>query len=652
VTPSELADLTEVRSVVEASPEGELLGARPDASPASADLALGLVVASHTLGEVGALLGFTELESVVVRGGKSSTVTAVRSGRLLVIETDPLKSTTKVEQALAEWQPEPLADSGPRSASTTPEPSPGPAPSAQPGGRLAAQWRLVRRKIVLGQLAEAAAHLCDTDARPGDELGPGCEQLSAEEREQAMQSLFEGIGSVMAGDGLGGGTRLQQLATGGLANLSLRWLAAYWSARAALRNANLMGAGAMAAEVTAMGPLLGDEAKAIGLWLAADVALLDGHPQQALDWLAEARTSFEARRDPWGAGQTWLSEAKVLASLHRDKESTVAARRAIEANVAWEEPRIFLLQRALRQGELPAAESILRGLHAGSGARERAILDAVRSGGLTRECAAEFLELSNAPPSREVIRALERIAAEAPKFAPVQETLAWVLLRLGRYQDSGAVFRGLLALPLQEGERASVKLGLDTIEHALQSAPARTGKLSSSPGSGSGAVFSGDLADLAIPDLLEFLRSGRRTGLLVCSSPKGMAALRFRAGFIIGAATPTGPTLGELLVRAQRLSASVLKTTLAKRSADQPEHVLGEVLVQSGLVDVASVRDALSEQIRLALRELIQWTEGQFTFDKAGGESPSRSIEVDVDPQAVILNVVREMDEATRGEHG
>jgi hypothetical protein len=131
-----------------------------------------------------------------------------------------------------------------------------------------------------------------------------------------------------------------------------------------------------------------------------------------------------------------------------------------------------------------------------------------------------------------------------------------------------------------------------------------------------------------------------------------MAALRFRKGFIISAATPATPTLGELLVRAQRLTASVLKTTLEKKGVDQPEHLLGELLVHSGLVDVASVREALSEQIRLALRELIEWTEGQFTFDKGVASQSQRSIEVDVDPQAAILNVVREMDEATRGENG
>ena len=49
---------------------------------------------------------------------------------------------------------------------------------------------------------------------------------------------------------------------------------------------------------------------------------------------------------------------------------------------------------------------------------------------------------------------------------------------------------------------------------------------------GTESVFSGRLSVFALPDLLEFLRSGRRTGLLVCSSAAGLGRLRFRDGRI------------------------------------------------------------------------------------------------------------------------
>lgn len=162
-------------------------------------------------------------------------------------------------------------------------------------------------------------------------------------------------------------------------------------------------------------------------------------------------------------------------------------------------------------------------------------------------------------------------------------------------------------------------------------------------------MFSGNLSVFAVPDLLEFLRGARRTGLLQCSSGAGTAALRFRDGRIAGAASPATPHVGELLVQARKLSPAVLQAVL-ERQPSQPgsDGVLGELLVREGLVDADAVQEALRQQIALTVKEIVLWRDGEFAFDRQEGEDGMREFPVEVDPQQVLLNVLKELDEASR----
>jgi hypothetical protein len=175
-----------------------------------------------------------------------------------------------------------------------------------------------------------------------------------------------------------------------------------------------------------------------------------------------------------------------------------------------------------------------------------------------------------------------------------------------------------------------------------------------SGGGGAGAppdaVFSGQLSSFALPDLLEFLRSGRRTGLLVCSGPGGIGALRFRDGRICGGASPGTPGLGELLVRDGKLAADALRALASSGGGEQPDDVLAEQLVRGGHAEPATVIAAIEAQVWAAVRELVQWTDGEFAFNREeDGARAEGRVCVALDPQAVLLDVFRERDEASRG---
>jgi tetratricopeptide (TPR) repeat protein len=670
--------LNGARRAMLVDPQGRVLQATADEAWAPEQDAAATAMAVGLILEAGAACGFGQLDRVVVKGGPAPSLTAVRPDAFLRVEPDPARRAPDLEKALAAW-------ASPGAAAPVAEPTPTPKPATFTGERPAAAalaapagrqdpWALLRRSLVRGHLTEAAA-LQQTLAAA--EPGLGAEPLTADELRDAMQHLLEGIGSVLADDSVGGARSLRDLSRPTQRNLSIRWLALYWIARAAMGGSGLETARLLVKDVLELSRQLDVEARAVSQLIAAELMARAGQGAKALTWIGEARSRFERSADRWGQGRTWLVEARIHAAAGRDDEAVAAARRARDADPAWDGPPLFLAGRSLSMGDLQGSEEMLSQLRTPAAERLRKLIDAVRQELLSQGDAAEFLRLQGAPPTTQGLRTLERIANAAPRFHQAREALGWMLLRMGKHGAAREVFSWLLSQPLGPGDRALVMLGLSCIASAAQggerpgdpageaaAAPAGAGEQrppprltdsvlgpgSTQPGfAGLDAVFSGRLSVFSLPDLVEFLRSARRTGLLVCSSPTGMGSLRFREGWISGASSPATPSLGELLLRAGTLSSEGLRQVTGgeERPADD---LVGEALVHQGLVDAAAVEGALREQIDLTLRELIRWNDGEFAFSReARVEAAARGTGVRVDAQELLLSLFKEMDESTRG---
>jgi hypothetical protein len=688
--PTQLHALSEVKSAMAVEPGGRLVAAEP-ANPAAAGGAAAIAVAVEGLAAAGSAAKLGGLATVLVKGAASSTVTAVRPDEIVQAAVDPATTTNQVERVLKEWATPGAA--APARRPTPPKPVPAqPAPGAAraqvqtfapKGAGGSDPWAALRRALGRGQLNEAVAHQHEL-AAAADPSRPGSEPFEGDGFERAVRALLEGIGSALASDGVGAARILQPLTTPSQPNLSFRWLALLWSARGALKSGAIPAARAQIQEALTAARQLDIEARALSQWVAAEVLSQDGDPTRSLAWLAESRSRFEKVGDHWGMGQTWLSEARVLTSAKREPEASEAAKQAAALLADSEEPYVVLARLAVIRDDLAAADRLLKPLRTQAAERVRGLIQAIKGGHVARSDAGEFLREQEAPPSDRALRALERIAQASPRFVPAREALAWMLLRLGRYDDAGGVFRGLLSLPLPPGDRASVMLGLGCIANAQGTGGATTlrsvvaaGVPSPSPaapadalpplpplpplstsallsrgaqGPTSGAVFSGQLSSFALPDLLEFLRSGKRSGLLVCSSASGMGALRFRDGWISGAASPSTPGIGQILVLSRRIRPEALSQLAAAIGGDQPDPIVGERLVRDGVADPGTVRGGFERQIRSAIRELMLWTDGEFTFNREDeGPEESSELAVSLDPQGLLLNFFKEMDEASRG---
>jgi hypothetical protein len=538
----------------------------------------------------------------------------------------------------------------------------------------------MRRALVRGQLTEAYGLQGELDAPAADGPRPGAEPLPPAERERALGQLLDGIGCVLAGDGVGGGRILRELADSAQKNLTFRWLALHWSVRAAIRSGAFQAAGAAVKEALGIAKQLDEEAFAVTQCAIGEVLSHGKDPSHALPWLAESRARLERLGEGWGAGQACMGQARVLAQLGREAEAAEAARQACAGDPSWEEPPVFLARRALIRGDLASAEQLL-GVRRSQGAeRVRAVIDAVRQGTVSQADAGDYLKEHDAPASARSIRTLERIARASPRFAQARDALAWMLVKVGRYADAATIFRGLLSGDLGPADKASVMLGLGCIANADRAgqapedglraavsvgaaqpapdpgaAPAPLPMLGSSlalPPSGGlgggGTVFSGELSVFALPDLLEFLRAGRRTGLLVCSSPRGMGALRFSGGRVTSAASPGTARLGQLLVEARQLSAEALGTAAQGLGPDPSDQLLCEHLLREGLVAGPALEEALGHQVDLAIRELLQWKDGEFAFDRDGDGAGRVESPISVDVQGALMRAFQELDEGAR----
>lgn len=419
-------------------------------------------------------------------------------------------------------------------------PSPAASPSTgRPAIARADPWVALRRALARAQLGEVPALRPALGAPPAAGPSAGAEPIPPQELDRALQLLVEGIGGVQSGDGASGERTLAELALSSQPNLSIRWIALHWRVRAAIRRCDFDAARDRVREALRLVPQLDVDARAVTQWTAAEVLAQKGDPARALEWLRDSRKRFESLRDGWGVARTWLAEARILVRQEREAEGVSAAREAADADHAWPDPASFLARRALTRGDAGGARAVLERLTGPAAERARTLVRAVEDGSVTEADAAELLRAPDQPPT------------DAP------------------------------LAPLQQGAEAT----------------AQTRDAVGSSG------FSGSISVLSVPDVLEFLRGARRTGLLLCSSAQGRAALRFQDGWITGLAPAP-----------------------------------------------AGVRDeqALCARIEETIRELVQWKDGEFAFSRDEGGDPEDELRVRLDVQAALLNVFRQMDEDAR----
>jgi hypothetical protein len=164
-------------------------------------------------------------------------------------------------------------------------------------------------------------------------------------------------------------------------------------------------------------------------------------------------------------------------------------------------------------------------------------------------------------------------------------------------------------------------------------------------------ILKGDAEILGLGNLLQILAMNHREGILslyreddkktIYFSPKGMRLLSSSMKRI--------NKLGKILLRRKRISKEDLDALLKEQKLLGWK--LGQIAVESGLVQKKDVADALREQIEEEIFDMFMWKEAAFEFAEGRAprqqeeSNPLAGVTFDANMTSLILEAARRADE-------
>lgn len=156
----------------------------------------------------------------------------------------------------------------------------------------------------------------------------------------------------------------------------------------------------------------------------------------------------------------------------------------------------------------------------------------------------------------------------------------------------------------------------------------------------------GNLKQIQLPEVLQFISMGKSTGKLSVRDSEGHATtLMIRQGKIINSsALERQRRLGELLVHRGILKRSVLAQLLSIQRTVDSNKKLGEILVERDIIKEETIRDVLRLQLEEEIWNLFGLEEGDFKFEQAETNVLGEALlEIDIEP--LLLEGTRRQDE-------
>ena len=172
--------------------------------------------------------------------------------------------------------------------------------------------------------------------------------------------------------------------------------------------------------------------------------------------------------------------------------------------------------------------------------------------------------------------------------------------------------------------------------------------------------ISGSLEDVSVADVMQFIHLGKRTGTLLLHRGSEEGMIGFHEGRLISTQSPKTPRLGDLLVDSGLLDSASLQAAVAAQEASAERRSLGKILVGEGYLEEDQLREIISQQIEQTVSELVNWETGSFEFavdDLAPVDEialfPSDVVPgSDINTQMVLLEAARIFDERNRDDPG
>ncbi|HET7197810.1 MAG TPA: DUF4388 domain-containing protein, partial [Burkholderiales bacterium] len=166
-------------------------------------------------------------------------------------------------------------------------------------------------------------------------------------------------------------------------------------------------------------------------------------------------------------------------------------------------------------------------------------------------------------------------------------------------------------------------------------------------------AIEGPLRELGIHDVFQLLDLSRKTGTLTVTSllRDNQGTVYFERGAVIYAVIRSNPhPLGELLLRAGKISEGDLARARDAQTRSGDGRRLGEILVESGAVMRRELERQVRFQVEEVVFELMSWREGFFSFEEREVVNVPAEATIRISTESLLMEGARRIDEWSRIE--
>jgi tetratricopeptide (TPR) repeat protein len=157
-------------------------------------------------------------------------------------------------------------------------------------------------------------------------------------------------------------------------------------------------------------------------------------------------------------------------------------------------------------------------------------------------------------------------------------------------------------------------------------------------------AIKGSLREASLPDVLQLLALGQKTGCLAVTDRSSFGYIYFERGSISYASILNRrDRLGDLLVKNALLDPEVLASAIEAQDSRSGKR-LGEILIERGAISREQLEHYIRVQIEEAVYFLFTWTQGSFYFE-VDQRPEEGAMLVSINPESLLLEGARRVDE-------
>jgi hypothetical protein len=159
-------------------------------------------------------------------------------------------------------------------------------------------------------------------------------------------------------------------------------------------------------------------------------------------------------------------------------------------------------------------------------------------------------------------------------------------------------------------------------------------------------ALEGTLRDFSFADILQLISLQRKTGVLTLKHEDKLVTISFLDGCIVGSSTLSQHSedrIGLILLKRGEITEQELSAAL--RRQEETLQRLGRILIESKVVSLDTLREALEQQILQIVYRVFRWSDGDYHFSQEKTVDYDRELMEPMAADSIIMEGARMTDE-------